>query len=109
MAAIIANSCLTIFKQSSGMYLSWSAKWNYLLIPPEVLFNVTMFPKVFPPSLLVRITGFDIRPVLFVSHIIATLLPDALTLTLSFKTNAFGFVLGVLPTSIVFVNVFPPS
>jgi hypothetical protein len=54
-----------------------------LFIPPGVLFNVTIFEKVFPPSLLVRSTGFEI-PVLFESHITATVLPDTLILTLSF-------------------------
>ena len=77
------------------------------MIPPEVLFSLIMFAKVFPPSLLVLITGLNI-PVLFVHQVTATLLPDALILLFLFITNVFGFVLGVLIT-IVFENVFPPS
>lgn len=75
-----------------------------LFIPPGILFNVTVFEKVFPPSLLARISGFSI-PVLFESHMIATLLPDALIVTL--PTTVFGFVPGLM--SGVFAYVFPPS
>ncbi len=81
--------------------------WIYLLTPPEVLFSLIKFAKVFPPSLLVLITGLS-APVEFVHHVTTTLLPDALILTFPYTTSIFGFVLGGLRT-IVFENVFPPS
>src|SRR3954469_13503752 len=79
----------------------------YLLIPPKVLFSLTKFAKVFPPSLLVLITGLS-APVSFVHHVTATLLPDAPILIFVRITDMFGFLLGGLRT-IVFANVFPPS
>ena len=62
----------------------------YLLIPPEVLFSLIKFAKVFPPSLLVLITGLS-APVVFVHHVTTTLLPDALILTFPYTTSFFGF------------------
>src|SRR6476646_10532054 len=79
----------------------------YLLIPPEVLLSLTKFAKVFPPSLLVLITGLS-APVSFVHHVTDTLLPDAPILIFARITDIFGFVLGGLRT-IEFANVFPPS
>ena len=46
-----------------------------LIIPPEVLFNCTRLLKVFPPSLLVLITGLSFL-VSLVHQVTATLLPD---------------------------------
>jgi hypothetical protein len=78
-----------------------------VITPPEVLFSLSKFPKVFPPSLLVLITGLS-APVSFVHHVTATLLPDACMFTLLRITETLGFVLGGLRT-IAFENVFPPS
>ena len=94
-----------VFPAAPGMFDPVIFDPAGMLIPPGVLFNVTIFEKVFPPSVLVRSTGFDI-PVLFESHITATVLPDALILTLSFII--FGFVSGAL-ISVVFAYVLPPS
>jgi hypothetical protein len=71
----------------------------------EVPFSLIKFPKVFPPSVLVLITGLS-APVSFVHHVTATLFPAAFIFTLLRITDIFGFVLGGLST-IAFENVFP--
>ena len=73
----------------------------------EVLLSLIKFPKVFPPSVLVLITGLS-APVSFVHHATATVLPATFIFTLLRTTVTFGFVLGGLRT-ITVENVFPPS
>lgn len=95
------------FTNPSGIKLPGNVPvGNYLLIPPEVLLSLIKFPKVFPPSVLVLITGLS-APVSFVHHVTTTLLPDAPIVTFPYTTSIFGFVLGL--RTIVFANVFPPS
>jgi len=72
-----------------------------------VLLSLIKFPKVFPPSVLVLITGLS-APVSFVHHVTTTLLPDELIVTFPYTTSIFGLLLGGVRT-IVFANVFPLS
>ncbi|NAL78808.1 hypothetical protein DYY65_11285 [Nitrososphaera sp. AFS] len=62
----------------------------------EVLLSLIKFPKVFPPSLLVLITGLSAH-VSFVHHVTATVLPAAPMFTLLRITVTFGLVLGGVP------------